>query len=218
MTIARTTPYLWTTWLSKLLVSEYSCEWAAWFKAHHQYYEKTPSTFDEVSWRMNHTALLAKVRLEFEALGRKVFIEQQNRFTLPGKKTAANLEGKPDIIAVAESGTICDVKTGQPKASDIIQVMIYMYAVPRALAKYSGMKFDGLVVYKDHRVPVPADAIDATFKANLGSLIQRLVSSEAAYKVPSRAECGYCDLTKADCPDRFEDEPDEEEVEPSEDF
>lgn len=218
MTIARVSPYLWTTWLSKLLVGESSCEWAGWFKAHHRYYAKAPSDFDEVAYRMNHTALLSKVRLEFEAMGRKVFVEQQNWFSLPGKKTGASLEGKPDIIAVAEAGTICDVKTGQPKISDVIQVMIYMYAVPRALPKYSGMKFDGLVVYKDHRVTIPAEAIDDTFRANLGSLIQRLVSSEEANKVPSKSECGFCDLTKADCQDRVEDEPSDDEVEPTDDF
>ena len=30
-----TGPYLWVTWLPRLLSGESSCEWASWFKAHH---------------------------------------------------------------------------------------------------------------------------------------------------------------------------------------
>ena len=29
-------PYIWATWLPRLLTGENSCEWAVWFKAHHQ--------------------------------------------------------------------------------------------------------------------------------------------------------------------------------------
>ena len=29
-------PYVWVTWLTKLLVGDASCEWAAWFKAQHE--------------------------------------------------------------------------------------------------------------------------------------------------------------------------------------
>ena len=29
-------PYIWITWLTKLLTGEHSCEWASWFKAHHE--------------------------------------------------------------------------------------------------------------------------------------------------------------------------------------
>jgi hypothetical protein len=36
MTVRRASPYVWTTWLSKLLVGDQSCEWATWFKTNHQ--------------------------------------------------------------------------------------------------------------------------------------------------------------------------------------
>ena len=29
-------PYIWVTWLTKLLVGENSCEWSAWFRAQHE--------------------------------------------------------------------------------------------------------------------------------------------------------------------------------------
>ncbi len=28
-------PYVWVTWLPRLLSGESSCEWASWFKAQH---------------------------------------------------------------------------------------------------------------------------------------------------------------------------------------
>ena len=31
-----TGPYIWVTWLPRLLSGEGSCEWAAWFKAQHE--------------------------------------------------------------------------------------------------------------------------------------------------------------------------------------
>jgi len=37
------------------------------------------------------------------------------------------------LIGLNGSGTVCDIKTGQPKPSDHTQVMIYVWAVPRAL-------------------------------------------------------------------------------------
>ena len=34
--IPRDHPYIWATWLPRLLVGDNSCEWAIWFKAHYQ--------------------------------------------------------------------------------------------------------------------------------------------------------------------------------------
>ena len=60
----RDKPYLWVTWLTKLLVGENSCEWAAWFRANHENrsYDKVPSNFDATEWQLHHTELLSKVR------------------------------------------------------------------------------------------------------------------------------------------------------------
>ena len=51
-------PYIWVTWLTKLLVGENSCEWAAWFKSQHESWswDKVASTFDQAEWQMEHTA------------------------------------------------------------------------------------------------------------------------------------------------------------------
>ena len=79
--ISRPSPFFWVTWLTKLLVGENSCEWAAWFKGHYQKYEKIPNGFDLTSWQMNHTALVNQIRSQLEEAGKPVFAENQNAFT-----------------------------------------------------------------------------------------------------------------------------------------
>ena len=64
------------------------------------------------------------------------------------------------------------------------------------------MAFDGLVAYRDHEVPIPAAAGNETFIGNLARLVRRLSASEAARRVPSPRECGFCDISSVDCPER----------------
>ena len=205
----RSGPYIWVTWLSRLLVGDFSCEWAAWFKAHHKNYAKTPSEFDMTAWQMNHTALLNETLGKIEGEGRTVLIESQNYFVLRGGSGTA-LGGKPDLVALdadGGGGTVYDVKTGWRKDSDAAQVMIYMYALPH-LSAHKGRRFDGRVVYGDGgEVSVPADAVDGAFRENLHALIRRIAASAPARRVPSGLECAMCDLTSADCPDRIDKDP-----------
>ena len=211
MATKRQSPYIWATWLTKLLVGENSCEWSAWFKAQHEgsSWEKVPSTFQIAGWQTEHTAFLGEIRSKLETEGMHVFTESQNHFVLRG--TTAALAGKPDLIATSKGkGIIIDAKTGKQSPVHHIQVMLYMYAVPRVLRQYSGMSFDGMVVYKDQEVPIPSSAIDGKFVANLSDLIRRLGSSTPARKVPNPIECGFCDITEADCPERAAGQPMEE--------
>lgn len=201
MTVRRASPYVWATWLSKLLVGDQSCEWATWFRTHHERYEKAPFSFDATGWRLAHTALLDRKCRQLIEAGHDVRVEGQNKFTLQGN--CATLGGKPDLISLNGSGTICDIKTGQPKPSDHAQVMIYMWAAPR-LPRYRGVRFDGLVVYPDHEVPIPAEAVDSAFVENMAALIRRVSAEEPARRVPSPDECKFCDLTLKDCHERAE--------------
>ena len=208
MSEPRSGPYIWVTWLSRLLVGDFSCEWAAWFKAHHKNYAKTPSGFDMTAWQMNHTALLNETLGKIEGEGRTVLIESQNYFVLRGGSGTA-LGGKPDLVALNADGggTVYDVKTGRRRESDAAQVMIYMYALPH-LGVHKGRRFDGRVVYGDGgEVSVPADAVDGAFRDNLHALIRRIAASAPARRVPSGLECAMCDLTPADCPDRIDEDP-----------
>ena len=200
----RESPYVWATWLARLLAGEASCEWAAWFRAHHQDWAKPPSDFDSTQWMLEHTALVNQARESREKLGYIVCTEGQNSFRLRGK--FATMAGKPDLIAVkGQDVVIVDAKTGKPSPSHAAQVMIYQYAVPKALDRYRGMEFRGHVIYPDANVQIPASGIDGKFVERLGALIRRLAAETPARKVPSATECRWCDITKADCPERNED-------------
>ena len=78
-------PYIWTTWLPRLLTGKNSCEWAIWFKAHYQDWTRQPSDFDQAEWLMRHTALLNQQRAQWESNGHTVLAEGQNAFRLRGK-------------------------------------------------------------------------------------------------------------------------------------
>ena len=205
MVRAREHPYIWATWLARLLAGEAHCEWAGWFRAHYQDWAKPPSDFDSAKWMMDHTGLVNEARTSREKLGYEVFTEDQNFFTLRGK--SATLAGKPDLIAVKGNDlVIVDAKTGRPNPAHSAQVMIYQYAVPRALEQYRGMEFRGHVIYPNGKnVGIPASGVDRKFIDRLGSLIRRLADENPARKVPSASECRWCDIAVADCPERVEE-------------
>ena len=206
MACPRESPYIWATWIARLLAGESSREWAAWFRAHYQDWVKPPSDFDSAKWMMDHTDLVNRARESREKLGYTVYTENQNSFRLQG--ATATLAGKPDLIAVKGNDlVIVDAKTGKPSPHHSVQVMTYMYAVPKALERYRGMEFRGHVVYPDGKnVGIPASGVDGKFVERLGSLIRRLADETPARRVPSASECRWCDITTADCPDRIENE------------
>ena len=205
MARAREHPYIWATWLARLLPGESSCEWAGWFRAHYQDWAKPPSDFDSARWMMDHTALVNEARASREKLGYEVFTEGQNAFTLRG--ATATLAGKPDLIAVKGNDlVIADAKTGRPNPAHSIQILTYMYAVPRAKPEFRGMEFRGHVVYPDGNVQIPVSGPDRKFVGRLGALIRRLADENPARRVPSASECRWCDITREDCPERVEAE------------
>ena len=116
------------------------------------------------------------------------------------------LGGKPDLIAKkGNSCRIIDIKTGQPRASDHVQVMLYMYAVPKAFPeKYRNVVLEGRVVYGEREVAVPSSAVDEKFVKRFSELIRRLASNEPAKRVPSFGECRYCNIPASECPDRVD--------------
>lgn len=207
MIVPRPSPYIHVGWLRKLLVGGNSCEWSSWFKAHYQNYEKMPSDFNLASWKVNHTALLAKIREDRLAEGKRVLLEDQNKFTLRGK-TGIILAGVPDLLALGEanSGTIYDAKTGKPNEADVAQVMIYMWALPLARSEYRGFKFDGIISYSDQEIPVPHTALTDGFIGRLVQMIQRVGGEHPANRVPSASECKFCEITTTDCPGRVDAE------------
>ena len=181
------------------------CEWAGWFRSHYQGWARPPSDFNQAQWMLDHTALVNRERESRERLGYTVYTEAQNAFRLRGR--SATVAGKPDLIAVkGGDAVIIDAKTGNPSPAHSAQVMVYQYAVPLALREHRGVEFRGHVVYPESQVGIPVSAVDKKFTENLGSLIRRLASETPARRVPSAGECRFCDITKADCPERVEGE------------
>ena len=109
-------PYIWATWLPRLLTGESNCEWAIWFKAHHQNWNRQPSDFNQADWLANHAALLADHRQKWADRGNyELRVENQNAFRLQGN--SALLAGKPDLLVINKDHVlISDVKTGQERA------------------------------------------------------------------------------------------------------
>ena len=84
MASPRDEPYVWVTWITKLLAGENHCEWAAWFRAHHTY-AKAPSDFDLAAWSAEHGAMVRERAAALRAEGLAVTVEGQNAFRLRGK-------------------------------------------------------------------------------------------------------------------------------------
>ena len=212
MTRPRTNPYLYLTWIPRYLTGEKSCLWACWFKANFQGYEKMPSDFDSARWNMEHTDLMNKLIADLDQQGCEIFIERQNSFRVESPRSGAVIGGKPDIIAVFPDGrtVVYDAKTGHESPSHVVQVQLYMYLLSRSqLTRWRNTKFEGAVVYPGGRqVGVPAASVDDAFVERLTEFMQKMTSDMPPRRVPSESECGFCELTAADCSDRFSPESD----------
>ena len=199
-------PYIWATWLPRLLTGERSCEWAVWYKARHQGWNCKPSDFNQADWLARHTALLNEHRDRWIQSGYEVRVENQNALQLRGH--SAILAGKPDLLVLNKGRIlIIDFKTGQEQPWHKFQVMTYMYALPRALPEYRDVKFSGEIVYNNRAERVPQGGLDHGFVRNPGSLIRRIAAPEPPVRVPSARECRFCDITLEGCLERIESLP-----------
>lgn len=226
----RDNPFIWPSWISKLVAGEVQCDWCYWFKSHFQY-DKQPSDFNLAKWTIQHTQLIRSRRDALEKLGYKVKIEDQNSFKITlelrlqtyqdeSEIVRVTISGKPDIITIGKeedarmSGvmhdcfTVEDCKTGSCKTSDHVQVMLYMLLVPKGISEYKDIRFDGTIVYKlgikNAEIPAAAAYDDESLKKVIWDHIKLIVGPEdKCRKIPSRNECGRCDITKADCPERI---------------
>ena len=83
-----------------------------------------------------------------------------------------------------------------------------MYLLPKSeIKRWRGATFEGAVVYADgSERHIAADSVDEAFVARLGEFMRKMTSDMPPRRVPSLSECGWCELTSADCPDRMEPE------------
>lgn len=204
-------PTFWSTTLAKALVGDQPCQLAAWLTGHYQL-EKRPRT-DQANlskWKMEHTAQLNALVESCKAEGWTT-VRKEQFFKVSGQVAACS--GKADLVTQAEGRrpTIWDIKSGTPRESDTVQVLIEMVMIPRSWnAPY--MQFDGIVVYPDHRVTLKPEQA-AAFAPRLFAKLKELGNPQRPAASPGRDACRFCDVSEADCPERFREQPDAETTE-----
>ena len=155
---------------------------------------------------IGHHAKGNGTKSQWEARRQKVYVEGQNSFRLRGQ--SATLAGRPDLIVVrSNDALIIDIKAGRQLPAHFVQIMIYMYALPRALQQFQHAKLAGEIVYPTRTARVPMGSLHTQFKTDLGSLIRRIAADKPAARVPSEHECRFCDITTEDCPARVNSDP-----------
>jgi hypothetical protein len=203
----RTEPYIWVTWLTKLLAGESGCEWSAWYRAHHTNYDKLPSDFDLARWTIDHNELVNERRERLLDEGYAVYVEDENAFKRIGK-TGIVVSGKPDILAIRDgAGFVEDCKTGRPRTSDQLQVLVYMLLLPVGNPLCASVKLSGRVVYRTSSVEIPASGLDETFRTRFVDLVHKVGGDSPLPKLPAWSECRWCDIGPADCLYRVNEPP-----------
>jgi hypothetical protein len=203
---AKRNPSVYATWLPPFLVGDRSCEWSVWYRALY-YLDEKATTFDVAKYKMQHTPLLINERARLEADGYTVYQEDQNSFKLV-RSDGTELAGKPDLVGISadgKNGIVVDAKTGQPYDYHSVQVLLYMWALPRAFPEWRHIKFEGRVAYKEDDAVVPASAVNQAFRDNVVELVNRVVARDVpAVRVPSPRECSFCPITSSICEQRVE--------------
>lgn len=194
-------PYVWVTWITGLLAGEDQCHFAPWLQAHFKI-DKVDRGFDFAGWKADHNRMVQARADELRAAGWAVAVEDQNAFKKVGR--TAILAGKPDVVARrAGEGLIVDCKGGKPKDSDFWQVVLYLDTVPALVPE--PIVWRGEVCYRDHSVTIEPEQVNAR-RQQIYTLMRTLGSVTRPRKVPSVRECGFCDVSKGDCPERMEAE------------
>ena len=200
-------PYIYPTWLPKLLASLDRCEWKVWFQVHHdgRTWDKLPSGFNLTRYNIEHTELLRLCTEEYEQRGFTVTVERQNDFRL--NRDWVTISGRPDLVASRDDeAVIVDVKAAKPNPGHEIQVMLYIAWLPLADGRYREVKLSGQVYYgEEDGIDIPATEIDDRFKEITAGLITRLTSKTPARNTPSPGECRFCPISSHYCPERREE-------------
>jgi CRISPR/Cas system-associated exonuclease Cas4 (RecB family) len=194
-------PYIHVTWLAKLLGGN-QCVWSAWFRSRHKYDKFEEEALDLVRWNQQHNELMRRRKAELEREGWTVSMEEANAFKLEGQ--VAIVAGKPDIVATRPGLVlVVDGKTGRPRESDVWQVLLYLYALPKSRPDLVG-ELEGEVQYQqgDERITVTPGELTPERMEQMVALIKDIAGAEPPLKVATRGECKRCNIGVRDCPDR----------------
>jgi predicted RecB family nuclease len=203
MSAPRSTPFLWVTWLSKVMAGEQACYWSSWFKAHYQDYTKLAGSGDLALWNIQHTKLLAEERAAYHSRSTSIRIESQNAFKY-SHRAGVTISGRPDLIVMDGTElTIIDCKTGKRRMSDQVQVMIYIHLIPFCFPELAQYRIAGRLVYNDGTIDIAANQINDRFIAAFDYFVELLAAPARPSSAPSANECRFCDISQIDCPSRW---------------
>ena len=204
MTVRRDQPYLYPTWLAKLMSGEISCEWAVWYRVHYKDWARPPSDFDEARYTMEHTRLLREMRSKRDPGTERIYVERQGSFwyTHP---SGIRISGTPDLVTTGPNGNcVYEAKAFSQRPYHKIQTMIYMYCLPRSeRMEFFGRTFSGEVQYVEHAAQIASEEVAGRFEEQLNYWMTLLSSNDPMERFPSEQECRFCNIGKVDCPDRM---------------
>lgn len=214
MAIPREHPYIWVTWITGLLAGDRSCLWSAWYRAHFKDYERMPTGIDLATWTAVHGEMVRTRAEALRAAGHEVYVEDQNKFSLKGR--AATLGGKPDLVAIEAAGEggkadtrralVVDCKSGKQRNSDYFQVLTYMLVLPHTHPACRGIPVAGELQYRETSVSIDPGKLTPHVRQLIRATIEQVGGEGEPVRVPSAAECRFCDLCVGDCPDRVEED------------
>jgi hypothetical protein len=192
----RKQPFIYLTWLKNYLIGDDLCRWSIWHRIYYQY-EQAKSDFDNVKYNIEHAAWVDELRKRYINEGYEVIPEVP--VYIRGR--IAQLKGRVDLVALREDGNlIIEAKTGTPRQSDKVQIMLYIWALPKTQTRFQGGTFDGVLAYKSHEIEVSALEIDERFLMHFTQFTKDILSAEPDRKYPSPRECKWCRI--ADCDER----------------
>ena len=193
----RDSPYIWVTWLAKIMSGDVSCHWQGWFPSHNQLTEKETSDFDMAGWSIDHTKMLTELKEKLTEEGYNPIIEYPIKYKIPGSHI--EIAGKSDcIIEEKDKIIIYDCKTGKESAVHQVQVMLYIYLLSKS--KFSKKQIRGIIKYKDKEIEI--SQLSENFEESFNFFINILSSVKPPTKNPGD-DCRFCNITKNDCPERM---------------
>ena len=200
MAVPRLAPYIWASWLAKVMAGETSCLWSPWFRTHNRLIDRHGGPPDLVEWTMMHARMLTDLTRDLARPGLRLYRERRFQIANPAYQTIVT--GSIDLVA-EEPGevTVYDCKTGQPAASHEVQVMLYMYALERDPGT-AGKSIRGAVIYKHSRRDIPY--LSNSFASNFDYFARLLAGTDEMPKAPGR-DCAFCPILREDCPERVEE-------------
>lgn len=191
-------PKFWTTAIAKSLSGDQPCLLSTWISGRHKEKRPRENAADLAVWKTNHTEQLTAAVDRFKSEGWKCSVERF--FNVTGNHSI--ISGKADIICQQEDRRpfISDTKSGTPRESDILQVMIEQVMVPLSWNAPT-MLFNGVVIYKDHEVQTTPAQVDQV-RPKIFALLKKLGTIPRPESSPSVGNCRFCDVPESLCAER----------------